>query len=79
MLKKILLAGVVIGPTVALSNIGDASQWGVGLPLGAVFLALYLIVTFIDDLEHERDSSLIVTAPVSTGSSASGKEIPLHA
>lgn len=79
MLKKVLLAGVIIGPVLALAHISDASQWDVGLPLGSIFLALYLIVTFINKLEHDGESDNVVTHTVSANSAVSGKEIFLRA
>jgi hypothetical protein len=48
MLKKILLAFSSIALAIGFSNVGEASQWGVGLPLGAVFFILFFIVTLLE-------------------------------
>jgi hypothetical protein len=48
MLKKILLGCSLTGLTIGLGNIGLAPGWGIGLPLGAVFLALFFIVTVLE-------------------------------
>lgn len=48
MLKKILLACSVIAFAIGFSDIGEASQWGAGVPLGAVFFILFFIVTVLE-------------------------------
>jgi hypothetical protein len=48
MLKKILLTCSLTGLAIGFFNIGESSQWGVGLPLGAVFLFLTFIVTVLE-------------------------------
>lgn len=83
MLKKILLAVAVIGPIIAISDVGEASQWGAGLPLGAVSLALLFIVTVLEkesalyDQEQQRHLAEI-EQPVSLRHQSSGREIPSH-
>ncbi len=83
MLKKILLAAVFIGPIIAYSNVSEASQWGVGLPLGVVALALFIIITLLEketalyDLEQGRRMSEL-EPPVSPRCQAGRQEIPSH-
>jgi hypothetical protein len=63
MLKKILLSVSLIALTIGFCGIGQASQWGVSLPLGAVFFILFFIVTLLEketalyDAEEQRKSA----------------------
>jgi hypothetical protein len=75
MLKKILLVLSIIAFGIGLSDIGEASQWGLGVPVGAILLALSFIVMVLekemalyDDEERRKP-----TASKSAHSAASTK------
>ena len=48
MLKKILFVLSIIAFGIGFSDIGEASQWGLGLPAGAILLALSFIVMVLE-------------------------------
>ena len=60
MLKKVLLSVSLIALAIGFCGIGQASQWGVSLPFGAVFFILFFIVTLLEketalyDAEEQR-------------------------
>ncbi|EEF62866.1 hypothetical protein [Pedosphaera parvula] len=62
MLKKILLTCSLIALGIGFSDVGEASQWGLGRPLGAVFFILYFIVMLLEkesalyDAEQRRNT-----------------------
>jgi hypothetical protein len=56
MLKKILFTGSLIAFAIGFSDYGEASQWGLGLPLGATLLALTLIVMFLEEAVANYDA-----------------------
>ncbi|MDB6067982.1 MAG: hypothetical protein JWR26_4190 [Pedosphaera sp.] len=70
MLKKVLLTCSLTAFAIGFSDVGEAPQWGLGRPLGAVFFILFLIVMLLEketalyDEEERLKSS--VSKPVPT-------------
>jgi hypothetical protein len=48
MLKKVLLTGSLIALAIGFSDFGEACQWALALPLGAVCFILYFIVMLLE-------------------------------
>jgi hypothetical protein len=64
MLKKFLFSLSIVAFAIGAADFSEAPQWGVGLPLGAVLLALSFIVMVLekemalyDDQESRKPTS----------------------